>query len=90
VAQAFRRGNFNLRVRAQSFEKVLLRLQADYPGESRSRLRTRLSKAATDFAVAFLEAAAHLTEEQRKQTQASFQRSEDARHKKATDPIRPS
>ena len=86
IMMALRKGNFHIRVRCMSFERVLRRLQVDYPGENRAQLRKRLASDAKSFAAAFLSAAMDLTDNQQQQIKAAFERFEAAHASKARGP----
>ena len=86
VVMALRKGNFHIRVRAMSFERVLARLAQDYPGENRAQLRQRLANDAKSFAASFVSAALALDAEQRKRVREAFDKFEEAHAAKAHDP----
>ena len=87
IVQALRKGNYEHRVRTMSFERVMQRLELDYPGEGRKQLRIRLKNTARDFAAAFLAGAKKdFTDQQLKATREALNQFEMTHQAKAADP----
>ncbi len=87
IVQALRKGNYEHRVRIMSFERVMQRLELDYPGEGHKQLRIRLKNTARDFAAAFLAGVKKdFREQQRKATREALNQFEMTHQAKAADP----